>query len=451
MLPSTMQRFLPSRLLPVVALLAAGLLMTACDSNGPTTEPPPEDDDIPVPSSYTFSSRFVDGESAVAYPGQVTRNLLIADLKALTDARATPVTEQRLMDRYMYDSQDLDILLSVTPDPQQTTYPDIATGKSLQGKATAQYSDIPLIGIGAVPGFSAGATADEVVRQYLADIASNYDSGQTAPAAYTTADEIDMGQIVNKLLLGSVAYSQGTAKYLDDVLNRETSPNTQDGDKPYSTLGHVWDEAYGYYGAPRDFNASGVFYDGDGLVAKASDRNGDGAIDLESEFMFTWADYSVDRGTVNDINFHTTLFEAFREGRTAILNQKSIDEIRSHAADARAEWDRLVASNVVHYLNSMKGDLSGLSDDQTITREALGDDTAAALNEHWGEAKPFAWALQYNPDKAISDADLQALHDELGGTPPYGMTRAEALADIDAAKSIIQEAYDFPDANMNNW
>src|SRR6056297_1167962 len=135
---SMMQRS-SSWFLPLVGLLVTGLVLTGCDSSGPSMDDD-MDEDLPVPSSYTFSSPFVDGESAVAYPGQVTRNLLIADIKTLTDARATPVTEQRLMDRYMYTNQDIDILLSTSPSPQQTTYPDIATDKSLEGKATASYS-----------------------------------------------------------------------------------------------------------------------------------------------------------------------------------------------------------------------------------------------------------------------------------------------------------------------
>ena len=434
----------------LLPLLLVGLVLSGCDSTDPMSDEE-GDDTIEVPATYTFSSRFVEGESAVAYPGQVTRNLLIADIKTLTDQRAGVPTRADMLDRYEYAAQSLDILLSTDPAPAQSVYPDVATGKSLSGKATAPYSDVALIGIGDVPGFSEGATADDVIRAYVDQIAQNYANGQTAPEAHTTDEGVDMGQIVNKLLLGAVAYSQGTAKYLDDVLNKETSPNTQQGDKPYSTMGHVWDEAYGYYGAARDFNASGVYYDANGLVANAADRNGDGQIDLESEFVFTWADYSVDRGTINDIGFHVDLFRSFREGRTAIVNQASIETIRGHAANARSTWDDLVASNVVHYLNSMAGDISGLADNEDVTRSALGADGTAAFNEHWGEAKPFAWALQYNPDKKISNADLQSLHGILGGTPPYGKTKAEVMQDINDAKQLIQDAYGFPQANMDNW
>ncbi|WP_179862159.1 DUF4856 domain-containing protein [Longibacter salinarum] len=431
-------------------LLLVGLVLTGCDSTGSMSDDDGADQ-IEVPATYTFQSRFVEGESAVAYPGQVTRNLLISDIKALTDQRAGTPTRDDLFNRYEYDAQNLNILLSTDPAPAQSVYPDIATGKSLSGKATASYSDVALIGVGDLANFSSGATADVVIRAYLDSIATNYADGETAPEAYTTAEGVDMGQIVNKLLLGAVAYSQGTAKYLEDVLTQQASPNTQDGQKPYSTMGHVWDEAYGYYGAARDFSESGVFYDANGLVSKADDRNGDGEIDLESEVVFTWADYSVDRGTVNGINFHIDLFESFREGRTAIINQASIDSIRAHAADARSTWDDLVASNVVHYLNAMESDVAGLSDSDTVTRAALGSDGAESFNEHWGEAKPFAWALQYNPDKKISDSELESLHQILGGAPPYGKTKAEVVQDINDAKALIKGAYQFPDANMNNW
>lgn len=433
----------------LLPLLTVGILLAGCDGAGPSNDDGDGDNTIEVPSSYTFESRFLEEESAVAYPGQVTRNLLIADIKTITDGRDGTVSTEKLMDRYAYDSQDLDILLETDPSPQQQQYTDIATGKSLQGKATASYSDQPLIGIEAVAGFGSDATADDVITSYLNQIAANYGNGESAPEAYTTDENVNMSQIVNKLLLGGVAYSQGTAKYLDDVLNTSDSPNTQDGDNPYSTMGHVWDEAFGYFGAAREF-ASGDYYDSDGMIANAVDRDGNGSIDFESEYVYTWADYSVDRGTVGG-DFHLEAFSAFLEGRTAILNQAPIEEIRSHADDARAAWEKVVAANVVHYLNSMESDLSDLSSDQTITEENLGEDASTELNEHWGEAKPFAWALQYNADKEITDAQLQTLHDELGGAPPYGETKADAVDAINEAKAVVQDAYGFSDENMAAW
>ena len=313
-----MQRSTPSRLVSLLVLgplLAAGLILTGCDSSGSMDGGETDgSDDIEVPSSYTFDSRFVDGERAVAYPGQVTRNLLMADLKTLTDGRGSSVpSKSDLMDRYEYDSQDLNILLSTDPAPNHDQYNEIATGKSLSGKATAPYSDEALIGIGEVSKgegdgstFSGDATADDVIREYFDQIAQNYANGQEAPNAYTTDEGVDMSQFTNKLILGAVAYSQGTDKYLGDVLNTSDSPNSQDGDNPYSTLGHTFDEGFGYFGAPREFNA---FFDDSGIDG-ALDRNGDGEIDLESEYTYTWADYAYDRGSVGG-DFHTEAFNAF--------------------------------------------------------------------------------------------------------------------------------------------
>ncbi|MFO8098334.1 MAG: DUF4856 domain-containing protein [Salinibacter sp.] len=446
-----MQRFPYSRSLSsllFVPLLALGLILTGCDSGGSMEDGEEPDDTIEVPNAYAFESPFVDGESAVAYPGQVTRNLLISDLKTLTDGRGPngSPSSSDLFDRYEYDSQDLDVLLGTDPSPLQTQYSDIATGKSLKGKATAPYSDQGLIGIGDVPGFSSGATPDDVITTYLDNIATNYADGQEAPEAYTTDENVEMSQIVNKLLLGAVAYSQGTAKYLDDVLNTGDSPNAQDGENPYSTLGHVWDEAFGYFGAAREFDA---FFDSNG-IENALDRNGDGQIDFASEYVYTWADYAYDRGSVGG-DFHLDAWQAFLEGRTAIINQESEQTIRDHADDARLAWEKVVAANTIHYLNSMESDLSALADDDAITESNLGQDTAEAFNVHWGEAKPFAWALQFNSDKEISDQQLEDLHAALGGTPPYGETKADAVSDIETARTILQDAYGFSDSNVANW
>jgi len=451
-------RFLSSLLF--VPLLAAGLVLTGCDSGGSTSgEDDREDDDVEVPSSYTFDSRFVDGESAVAYPGQVTRNLLMADLKTLTDGRGPngSPSQSDLFDRYEYDSQDLDILLSTDPAPNHDQYNDIATGKSLSGKATAPYSNEALIGIGNVSKgegdgstFSGDATADDVIREYFEQIASNYANGQSAPDAYTTDEGVDMSQFTNKLILGAVAYSQGTDKYLDDVLNTSDSPNGQDGDNPYSTLGHTFDEGFGYFGAPREFNA---FFDSGGIDG-ALDRDGDGEIDLESEYVYTWADYAYDRGSVGG-DFHTEAFDAFLKGRTAIVNEAAESEIRGHAADAREAWEKVVAANVVHYLNSMEADVeSGLSDSEVNNR------SNEAFNTHWAEAKVFVWTLQYNPTGvATSDGlDLQALHNTLGGAPPYDEYAENGASGVkqnvtEPAKQAIQDAFDDPafDNALSDW
>ena len=52
---------------------------------GCSTDDDDNDDDgaslIDTPTTYTFESRFSEGESSVSYSGQVVRNLLINDIK----------------------------------------------------------------------------------------------------------------------------------------------------------------------------------------------------------------------------------------------------------------------------------------------------------------------------------------------------------------------------------
>ncbi len=62
---------------------------------------------IEVPPAYVFDSRFVQGESSVAYSGQTVRNLLLQDLKVFIDSLAKdgaqPIAVQDMLNLYAYD------------------------------------------------------------------------------------------------------------------------------------------------------------------------------------------------------------------------------------------------------------------------------------------------------------------------------------------------------------
>ena len=53
-----------------------------------------------------------------------------------------------------------------------------------------------------------------------------------------------------------------------------------DDGKAYSSLEHHWDEAFGYFGAARDYSG---YTDADIKTGGSKDTNGDGVIDLLSE------------------------------------------------------------------------------------------------------------------------------------------------------------------------
>lgn len=428
--------------------LAAFLLLTGCDDGGGVTDP--GTDEIPVPEAYTFDSRFVEGAGSVNYGGQIVRNLLINDLKIRTDALAksgaTAITEEDLLRRFDYeDSYDLATLTATGSLPlDEDHYSAIATGKDLIGKL----DNTPLIGWDKTP--------EEVIRGYFQQIATNSQNAakRGTEAVYTTAEGVDMSQMINKILLGAVAYSQATGTYLETVLDDNNSAAS--GDSPHTEMEHHWDEAYGYFGAARDFYSYSDEELSNGTLWK--DANGDGRIDLHSEYNYTWAGYSgkrdvgaafvcLDNTTCDD--FSSRIFQAFLEGRTAIVNQASAAEIAEHRDVIVRKWEQLVAANVVHYINDTLEDLEGVTQAQIDTKNN------ADLNEHWAEGKGFAFALQFNPFKRITTAQLEQLHALVGDVPPYALPGSEAsqaaIDELNAAKALLKSVYGFSDDNMAAW
>ena len=118
---------------------------------------------------------------------------------------------------------------------------------------------------------------------------------------YITATEADLAQLVQKFLLGAVAFSQGADDYLDyDEVDANGvdlvaagkglfGDNTalKDG-KKYTPLEHTWDEGFGYFGAARDY----LEYTDDEIAGKGGrdnyqghhDTDGNGKTDLVSEY-----------------------------------------------------------------------------------------------------------------------------------------------------------------------
>ena len=98
-----------------------------------------------MPPAYVFDSRFVEGESSVAYSGQTVRNLLLQDLKVLIDSLAKdgaqPIAVQDMLDLYAYDDAlNLQSLSTAGALPVlESRYSSISTGKSLVGKISGDH------------------------------------------------------------------------------------------------------------------------------------------------------------------------------------------------------------------------------------------------------------------------------------------------------------------------
>lgn len=427
-----------------VLLTVASLFLAACGSD--------EEDDaeeleegtatIAVPQAYVFDSRFMEGESSVSYSGQVVRNLLLQDLKATTDSvgkdGARPVAVSDLLKFYEYDDAlNLKTLTTTGAlSASESHYSALSTGKNLVGKI----SDEMVIGY--------NQTADDLVREWFKGIADNsQDSDKLGtPMAYTTDDGVDMSQMINKVLIGAVPYYQATGVYLGGLLERDNS-EARDGTDPYTSMEHAWDEAFGYFGAARDYSR----YSDEQLAGKVDDftfdSNGDGSIDFKSEYNFGLSRNAGKRDKGGSgVDFTQQIFNAFLAGRTAITNQGTVAEISAHRQAAANGMEKVIAATVVHYINDTLSDMSALG---------TADENIANLNKHWAEMKGYTVALQYNPFRLITDGQLAELHGIMGKAPIYEKPGSNAyntqVANYKRAKDVMQAAYGFSNTNMDNW
>ena len=425
-------------------LLAAPLLI-ACGGD--------DDDDNPVgsggggqtietPTAYVFDSRFTEGESSVAYSGQVVRNLLLQDLKIFIDNLgkdgASSASVQDMLNLYAYDDgYDLESLTTAGSMPVvENRYSSISTGKNLNGKISSD----------AVIGY--GRTADELVRGWFEVIAENSQDGDKlgTPAVYTDENGVDLTQMINKVLIGAVPYYQATGVYLAGLLDRGNGEPHSEG-KAYTSMEHGWDEAFGYFGAAREY----ARYTDEQLAGSVGDytfdSNGDGSIDFNSEYNFGLSRNAGkrDKGGTG-VDFTGDIFAAFLAGRTLIVNQGSAGEISARREAAANGMEKVIAATAVHYINDTLADMADLG---------TGDENLVNLNKHWAEMKGFTVALQYNPFALISHSQLEELHGIMGQAPSYDAPGSDAydetLSSYGRAKEIFQGVYGFSDGNMANW
>lgn len=366
------------------SLLALSAVLFSCSPDDPA-EPP----SVGAPSTYTFEN--------VNYSGQVIRILLLQDLETLI--KVPNVTRAQLTSAFE-DNNEV-----------QGKYTELGTGKSLKGA------------------FLASPTHKDTQTQteWLQQINNWLD---TVAAGKTTTDQgIDLTQAIPKVLMGAIFYDQATNKYF----NMAVDPQYDQAQRE-----HYFDEAFGYFGAARNYNeyTDQEIIDG---VSAWKDFDGDGQIDTTSELNFKYYAATAakrDKGssgfTSGQTNYTNTLFTNFVNGRYAIVQQDAVARDLA-IANIRNAWEEIIAATVVHYINDTKADLAA---DPVNT---------ANLNKHWGEMKYYFATLSFNPNNKLG-ANYSTVDALLGENPSD--TNAQ---DLDAAAAALKTTYGFTDEQISNW
>ena len=183
----------------------------------------------------------------------------------------------------------------------------------------------------------------------------------------------------------------------------------------------------------------------------AADHNGDGVVDLKTEFNFAHAYYaaSYDKGGKTD--YFNTVTKAFVDGRkiiTAANGEALTPAQRSQLYVLRdiigQNWEKVIAESVFKYAGSVYKDIDKL---QTIV-EANGDTTKvfATYGKHWGELKGFALAL--NCGRSNLGATGVSL-DRLMGLGPVLLDSSQ-VASVDANGNFVMGSSSGMDAYKNS-
>ena len=111
-------------------------------------------------------------------------------------------------------------------------------------------------------------------------------------------DGLDHAQLIEKGLMGACLYYQATSVYFGDDRMNVDNEMVEVGEG--TEMEHHWDEAFGYFGVPKDFPTS-------------------------TDGLFFWGSYSNQRNGILESN--QKLMDAFLKGRAAI-SAKTVREAR---------------------------------------------------------------------------------------------------------------------------
>lgn len=252
----------------------------------------------------------------------------------------------------------------------------------------------------------------------------------------------DVTQLTQKFLYGAISFSQSARDYLSTDLGESkglnaSNENPSEAGSPYTALAHHWDEAFGYFGASKDYLS---FKTDEVLKGLASDINGDNEIDLRSEVNFGISINAVkrDEGSLDTENFAESIYLDFLKGRT-LISQKPEgyrEEIKSIAQKIISQWERLFAANVIHYINKTSDEYERLNSDLGYS--------FIHLAKYWSEMKGFALAFQFNPKSVMSVENFEKLHSLLRAEPELNEASLKSYKnDLKEARLMLVKIYDF--------
>ncbi len=412
--------------------------------------------DAQMETVYAFTSQAGGQESSVSYSGQVTRQVLlqefIAKIKGLSKPGAVALTEADLLAYFDLREETLNYAITQLPGELPLAN-DVALISDLNGSKNILGKTSDASFIDNSEDFQ-GKTAISAVNSWITELVANSQTNKLGTSeVFLDSKNRDLSQLIDKVLLGAISYDQAANNYLADI-GDNSAPSQKNGvDEAHTEAEHHWDEAFGYFGAARDYPS----YSDDALAGKNGevpykDSDGDGEIDLKSEYNFGISKNAGKRDRINcQVNLTQDAFDGFYSGRKLLSQGKSAEsaEVLDAASAALIAWEKAIAATALHYVNDVLADQASYdADDQS--EYSISDHA-----KHWSELKGFSIALQYNGSRIISTAELKELHSYIGNAPVSAANNSvegiKATEDLKAARELLGQVYDFSAYNVQNW
>jgi len=348
-----------------------------------------DEEDTPNPApGYTIPSTY--SFDNVDYSGQLERLSMLLEMKTYMRSANTPgtaVDAGRLSAMYRNDAANAGWSKQYSDSKQ-------IKGKTFAGEQE-RYEAL-------IEALAAASRSTAPAAEGVAGVASSLDGEKQY---LLNENGVEYAQIIEKGLMGACLYYQACAVYLGEDKMNVDNENITPGSG--TEMEHHWDEAFGYLGAPRDFPIST-----DGLVF--------------------WGDYCNDRDAM--MNTNQPLMDALLKGRAAISNGDLVTRDEA-IPEVRRAWERVVVGTAIHYLNQAIDKY----EDFAIRAHAL------------SEAVAFLYGLQFNPEKRLSNQEVNDLLQQLGGAVDFVDMNFYQVAPgaILGARDQLAEAFDLMSVKEN--
>lgn len=445
---------------------------------------------------YAFNSKFDEEKSSVSYTGQTARHILIAELNDyIKNGLEDDIDSGKLTDKasvlaalnslYIPDekTQYDDIAISFIDNAKHGLVSDITGYKNLKDKVAGNdakgqskdWNNGEFAGYAQKGTLSPSLLIDTLFDNLATNAAEKINGvvrkdvfGEDITKVYIDKHGVDLAQFIQKFLLMSITYSQASNDYFG--IDTEGKGLTTDNINPakegaaYTSLEHQFDEGFGYFGAARnyleysDVEIAGKVSDDNGRAAwnGSHDTDGDGKIDLRSEYNFGQSVNAAKRdlgtaGNAAATDYTTQAMTAFIAGRQLInnnvgneLTEEQFKELKDYTQKGLDGWERAIVATVIHYINDLSADLTLLANSDA---EFNFNDTA----KHYSEMKGFALGLQFSEYAGISDENFEKVHQLMRNEPELTGDVEAYIDDLAAARKILQDSYELNEENVAGW